>query len=188
MTLDELWFLATEAEQRAEQAYHRLTERHTEFLEFTRNYEVSRGRFRTLANRVSESGAPYGAHTIVYRPSNELLLVWHAGVDMWVLPGGGIQADETYREAAERELGEEAGVEADYEGLAIATRTAIRCGDYSTWGVLPVFQACAETTTPTLCDPDGEITDAKWFAELPENTRDREQLVEWKEEKFSSRA
>ncbi|ODR81315.1 NUDIX hydrolase [Haladaptatus sp. W1] len=188
MTLDELWFLATEAEQRAEQAYHRLTERHTEFLEFTRNYEVSRGRFRTLANRVSESGAPYGAHTIVYRPSRELLLVWHAGVDMWVLPGGGIQADETYREAAERELGEEAGVEADYEGLAIATRTAIRCGDYSTWGVLPVFQACAETTAPTLCDPDGEITDAKWFAELPENTRDREQLVKWREEKFSSRA
>ncbi len=184
MTLDDLWFLATEADQRAEQAYHRLTEQHTEFLEFTRTYEVSRRRFRTLARRVSDTGAPYGAHTIVYRSSEEILLVWHDGLDKWVLPGGGIQGDESFRETAERELDEEAGVEASYEGIGIATRTAIRCGEYSTWGILPVFQARAETTTPTVRDPDGEITDATWFGKLPENTRDREQLVAWQENEF----
>ncbi|WP_227376776.1 NUDIX hydrolase [Haladaptatus halobius] len=187
MTLDDLWFLATQAEQHAEQAYHRLTDAYTRFLEFDRTYEVSRYRFRTLAQRVSETGAPYGAHTVVYRPSGEMLLVWHEGVDMWVLPGGGVHDGESYRETAERELSEEAGVEADYEGLAIATRTSIRCGDYSTWGVLPVFQARAETTTPTVDDPDGEITDARWFDEPPANTRDREQLVAWQDDRFSSR-
>lgn len=184
MTLDDLWFLATEAEQRAEQAYHGLTDTYTQFLEFSRTYDVSRRRFRTLAQRVSESGAPYGAHTAVYRPSGEVLLVWHEGVDMWVLPGGGVRDGESYREAAERELGEEAGIEAEYEGLAIATRTAIRCGEYSTWGVLPVFEAKAETTALTVNDPDGEITDAKWFTELPENTRDRKQLLAWQDKRL----
>lgn len=182
MTLDDLWFLATEAEQRAEQAYHRLTDSYTGFLEFSRRYDVSRRRFRRLAGRVSNTGAPYGAHTVVYRPSGQLLLVWHEGVDMWVLPGGEVNDGETYRETAERELREEAGVEADYGGLAIATRIDIQCGDYSTWGVLPVFQARTETTTTTVRDPDGEITDAQWFDDLPENTRDREQLKAWQEE------
>lgn len=188
MPIDDLWFLANRAEQRAEQAYHRLTEGYTRFLEFSRTYDVSRGRFRTLARRVSATGAPYGAHTVVYRPDGEVLLVWHEGVDMWVLPGGEVDEGESYREAAERELYEEAGLEAEYDGLAIATRTAIRSGEYSTWGVLPVFQARAETTTPTVHDPDGEITEARWFDELPENTRDREQLVAWQEEGLSSRA
>ncbi|WP_458204598.1 NUDIX hydrolase [Haladaptatus sp. NG-SE-30] len=187
MTLDDLWFLATQAEQHAEQAYHRLTDAYSQFLEFTRTYEVSRYRFRTLAERVSETGAPYGAHTLVYRPSGEILLVWHDGVDMWVLPGGGIHGGETFREAAERELREEAGIEAEYDGLAIATRTSIKSGNYSTWGVLPVFEARAETTTPTVDDPDGEITDAKWVTELPDNTRDREQLLAWQDDRFSSR-
>ncbi|WP_433623811.1 NUDIX hydrolase [Halomicrococcus sp. NG-SE-24] len=181
MTLDDLWFLATRAEQRAEQAYHRLADTYSQFLEFSRTYDVSRRRFRTLARRVDDTGAPYGAHTVVYQPSGELLLVWHEGVDMWVLPGGGVHDDESYREAAERELHEEAGLEAEYEGLAIATRISIECGEYSTWGVLPTFQARAETTTPTVDDPEGEITDAKWFRELPENTRDRDQLRTWRE-------
>lgn len=185
MTVDELWFLATRAEQRAEQAYHDLTEAYAQYMELTRTYEVSRRRFRTLARRVAETGAPYGAHTVVYQPSGELLLVWHEGVDMWVLPGGGVREEESFREAAARELREEAGIEADYEGLAIATRTAIESGAHSTLGVLPTFQARAEATTPTVSDPDGEITDARWFRDLPENTRDRDQLRTWRERTLS---
>ena len=184
-SVDDLWFLANQADQQAEQAYHRIRETYTDFLEMTRNKSVSRRRFRTLAQRVCDTGAPYGAHTIVYRPSGDLLLVRHEGVDMWVLPGGEVQGDESFREAAERELREEAGVEVSYDGLGMITRMEIRCGSHSTWGVMPVFAAQAETTTPEISDPDEEISDARWFDELPEDTRDRTDLQTWREETLS---
>lgn len=179
--VDDLWFLADEADQRAEQAYHRLRERFDSFVERRREERVSRSRFRTLAERVKETGAPYGSHTVVYRPSGELLLVRHAAVGKWVVPGGEVAAGETFREAAERELAEEAGVDVDYEGLAMATRVAIACEGYRTWGVLPVFAARAETFDPRVDDPDGEITDARWFADLPPDTRDRADLLAWRD-------
>ncbi|NHN58888.1 MULTISPECIES: NUDIX domain-containing protein [Halorussus] len=181
-TIDDLWYLATQAEQRAEQAHHRLTDSYDEFLERTHARRVSRPRFRTLAERIAEFGAPYGAHSVVYRPSGELLLVRHADVGMWVVPGGEPDPGESFREAAERELAEEAGVEATYRGLAMNVRVEVRCDDYSTWGVLPLFEARVESDrAPDPDDPDGEITDARWFDDLPEDTRDREDLQAWRE-------
>lgn len=184
-SVDDLWYLASRADQQAEQTYHRIRDRYEDFLEVTRNKNVSRRRFRTLAQRVCENGAPYGAHTIVYRPSGELLLVRHEGVDMWVLPGGEVQGEETFREAAERELREEAGVEVRYDGLGMVTRMEIRCGSHSTWGVMPVFAAQAETTTPQVADPDEEISEARWFDELPQDARDRDDLETWREQSLS---
>jgi 8-oxo-dGTP diphosphatase len=185
-SVDDLWYLATQAQQQAEQAHHRLTESHEEFLERNHTRRVSRSRFRTLAERICDTGAPYGAHSVVYRPSGELLLVWHDGVGMWVVPGGEPDPGESFREAAQRELAEEAGIEPDdeavFDGLAMSIRVDLRCDDHSTWGVLPLFEARAETTvTPTANDPDGEITEARWFDELPENTRDREDLLAWRD-------
>ncbi|WP_331232763.1 NUDIX hydrolase [Natronorarus salvus] len=185
-TVDELWFRASEANQQAEQAYHRLTERYDPDLEFERGRHVSRRRFRTLVDRVAGTGAPYGAHTIVYRPDASLLLVRHEGIDMWVLPGGEVEPDEEFREAARRELSEEAGVEASYDGLAVLTRVGIECAQYTAWGVLPVFAARAETTEPTVSDPDGEISEAAWFDTLPEDTRDRADLLTWRERRFET--
>lgn len=179
--VDGLWYLADEAAQRAEQAYHRTTDAHGDGrLERTYRKRVSRGRFRTLAERIQRCGAPYGAHTLVYRPSGELLVVRHEGVDMWVLPGGGVDGSESFREAAERELAEEAGIDASYEGLAMLNRVEISCGAHDTWGVLPVFSAEAETTTLSVEDPDDEISKARWFEpeRLPKDTRDREDLID----------
>jgi 8-oxo-dGTP diphosphatase len=179
-TLDDLWFLADEADQRAEQAYHRLQRRYDDFAERSLERRVSRRRFRTLARRVKRTGAPFGAHTIVYRDDGDLLLCRHEGVDLWVLPGGGVGEDESYAEAARRELSEEAGVEVVYDGLAMANRVEIRCDTYETWGVLPVFAAEAVTEVPSVADPDGEISTARWFEELPPDTRDRSHLVAWR--------
>jgi 8-oxo-dGTP diphosphatase len=184
MTIGDLWFLAEEASQRAEQVYQRLRERHTGVLEFSRRRRVPRSRFRTLARRVVDSGAPFGAHTVVYREGGELLLVRHEGVDRWVVPGGEVGANEDLREAAERELAEEAGVEADYDGLAMATRVEFAAAEHVAWGVLPVYAARAVTTEPTVDDPDGEISDAQWFADLPPDTRDREELLAWRDRRF----
>jgi len=59
-------------------------------------------------------------------------------------------------------------------------RVEVTCGGCSTWGVLPVFHAVADTTTPAVSDPDDEISAARWFdAEgLPDDTRDREDLID----------
>lgn len=178
--LDELWYLADEAEQEAQQAYHRLGRSHEDLVEFVHRRRVPRSRFRTLAERVRRTGAPYGAHTVVYRPSGELLLVRHEGVDLWVLPGGEQEDGESFHEAAARELDEEAGVTVDYEGLAFLTRVEFRCADHSAWGVMPVFAAAAETHEPSVSDPDGEISAARWFADLPTDTRDRADLRDWR--------
>jgi 8-oxo-dGTP diphosphatase len=182
-TVDDLWYLADEADQQAEQTYHRLSEERTEFMEFETTKRVSRRRFRTVAQRIRDNGAPYGAHTLVYRPSGDLLLVRHDAIDMWVLPGGETADGETFLEAAHRELHEEAGLDATYEGLGLVGRVTFHADEHTTWGVLPVFEARVEeeNQSPTVNDPDGEISRARWFSELPEDTRDREQLRRWRQ-------
>ena len=182
--VDTLWYMADEADQQAERTYHQLTTEYDGYIEYDRSRTVSRPRFRTLAERVRENGLPYGAHTLVYRPSGELLLVRHEGVDMWVIPGGEVQSDESFMEGARRELHEEAGVDVVYDGLAMLARVSFRSEGHRTWGVLPIFEGCARTTDLEVCDPDDEISAARWFDELPEDTRDRKKLQDWRERRF----
>lgn len=179
--VDNLWYLADEADQRAAQTYHRLAGDHEDYVEYERTRTVSRSRFRTVADRIQANGLPYGAHTLVYRDSGALLLVRHEGVDMWVVPGGEVRPDESLRAGARRELREEAGIDAAYEGLGILARVNFRSDGHRAWGVLPVFAARAETTELEVRDPDGEISDARWFTDLPEDTRDRAELLTWRD-------
>ncbi len=183
-TVDDLWYLGDVARQQAERTYHDVAEGHDEFLECTRKRHVSRPRFRTVAERIRDNGLPYGAHTITYRDSGELLLVRHDDVDMWVLPGGETDGDESFRAAARRELREEAGVEATFEGLGLLGRVEFHCDEHHTWGVLPIYAARADDTDLSVDDPDGEITDARWFDELPDDARDRDQLLRWRRERL----
>lgn len=183
-TVDELWYKADEARQQAEQTYHRLSESHEDFLEFETRKHVSRRRFRTVTERIRGNGAPYGAHTIAYRGDGRLALVRHEGVGLWVLPGGESHDGEDFDEAARRELGEEAGIEGAYDGLGMLGRVEFQTGDHSTWGVLPVFEARAQSTDLDVRDPDDEISAARWFDELPEDTRDRRELLEWRDRRL----
>jgi 8-oxo-dGTP diphosphatase len=186
MSVDNLWYLASEASQRAEQVFHDLDTSHDGYVEYDTGRSVSRPRFRTVANRIKAQGLPYGAHTLAYRPSGQLLLVWHEMVDQWVLPGGEIDDGESFREGARRELNEEAGIDASLDGLAILGRVRFHCDGHETWGVLPIYEAPAQETDLSVEDPDGEITDAQWFDELPENTRDRAVLREWRDRALTS--
>ncbi|QLH85058.1 NUDIX hydrolase [Halosimplex pelagicum] len=182
--VDNLWYLATEARQEAEQVYHRFADEYDDFVEFRTARTVSRDRFRTVAERIEAQGLPYGAHTLAYRPSGELLLVEQAAIDTWVLPGGEVEHDESVREGARRELGEEAGIDVTYDGLGVLGEVRFHSDGHETWGVLPIFEGEAVSSDLEVCDPDGEITDARWFDELPENTRDRSVLREWHRKRF----
>lgn len=179
-SIDDLWFLADLASQQAEQAAHQIDERYDDYLEREQSRRVSRYRFRTLADRIKQSGAPYGAHTILHRDGSEVLLVRHDGVEKWVLPGGEVGATESFREAAQRELAEEAGIDAQYQGLALLVEINIACDHHHTWGIMPIFQARALGDDPEINDPDGEISDAKWFDTFPPETRDRQYLEAWR--------
>jgi 8-oxo-dGTP diphosphatase len=185
-TVDDLWYLADVASQQTEQTYHELSEQYGEFVEFTRHRRVNRSRFRTVAEDARTHGAPFGSHSLAYRPTGELLLVRHEGVGQWVLPGGELNPGESLREAALRELREESGIEASLEGLGMLGRVEFYCENNNTWGVLPVFEARAETTDIDVQDPDGEINEARWFDELPSDTRDREEILRWRERRFDS--
>jgi len=182
--VDNLWYLADLARRQAEQTRHEFDADHDEYLSFTRHRSVSRRRFKTVAKRTRDNGLPYGVHTLVTNPDEELLLVRHDAVDMWVLPGGQVDGDESFGETARRELAEEAGIGARYDGLAILGRAEFHCDEYDTWGVLPIFEARTDEIDLVVEDPDGEISDARWFAELPEDTRDRRELLRWRDQRF----
>jgi 8-oxo-dGTP diphosphatase len=184
--VDDLWYLADEADQQAEQSYHDLREQYDQYREFEMTKQVRRSRFETVARRIKDNGAPYGAHTLTYRADGELLLVRHEGVEKWVLPGGQADDDERFHEAARRELEEEAGVDAQFHGLALLGRVTFVCEEYSTWGILPIFEGKVRdgAVEPSVDDPDGEISAAEWFEELPPDTRDREQLQRWRNRRF----
>jgi len=185
-SFDELWYVADAAAQQAEQTYHRIADGHEQYVEFTLERHVSRPRFRTVAERTRENGLPYGAHVLVVREDSRLLLVRHEAVDKWVLPGGQVDGDETFREAARRELQEEAGIDAAFDGLGMLARVEFRSDGNRTWGVLPVFEGRARSTELVVEDPDGEISAAKWFDRLPEDTRDREEISQWRKQRDSS--
>ena len=50
-----------------------------------------------------------GAATIVLNKDKEILLVKRRDIPIWVIPGGGIEKDETPNQAAIRETKEESG-------------------------------------------------------------------------------
>lgn len=51
-----------------------------------------------------------GVRALVFDPSGRVLLLRHTYVPGWYFPGGGVEANETAQEAAEREILEETAV------------------------------------------------------------------------------
>ncbi len=81
------------------------------------NLQNLRKRFEPLLRRIFHlywrfaRGMTLGVRAVVLNGENRVFLVKHSYVTGWHLPGGGVEVGETFRDALQRELAEEAGIE-----------------------------------------------------------------------------
>ena len=109
-----------------------------------------------------------GVRAVVIDEKGRVLLVKHSYVRGWQLPGGGVEAGETVREALARELREEANLEltaaAQLHGIFFNQRVSRR--DHVAVFVIRAFRQLGDPV------PDYEIVAHGFFAPdaLPDDT------------------
>lgn len=100
--------------------------------------------------------------------SDRLLLILHRGRDRWRAPGGGVEGDETFAQAAVREVREETGIDSRVTDLAGVWRNvAAPAGDddRTVHYLAAVFDGRYEGGTIDL--QAAELNGAAWFARPP---------------------
>lgn len=89
--------------------------------------------------------------------------------DMWGLPGGGQEGDESFEEAAVREVREETGVQCEVTGLWLLRRlewvSDAESDDRSSYSIQVFFDA--RYAGGHVAIQPGEANGAAWFAALP---------------------
>ena len=112
-----------------------------------------------------------GVRAIVQKDDGSVLLVKHTYVPGWYLPGGGIEWGETFYQALEKELMEEAGItlKSKAELLAVYQNRHASKRDHVALYHCPHWR---QNNKPKL--PNHEIIAAEFFPldELPEGTTD----------------
>lgn len=89
--------------------------------------------------------------------------------NMWGLPGGGVEGDESFEEAAVREVREETGIDCAVTGLWLLRRLKWISDDEtdprSSYSMQVFFDA--QYTGGSIAIQPGESNGAAWFADLP---------------------
>lgn len=114
----------------------------------------------------------YGVKVVLIN-EERILLVRHAyGSGGWTFPGGRVEGDENYREAAVREVKEELGVE---------VHNVKKCGDFTSreeykYDHITVFSA---ESIQDISPSPFEIAEAQWFAldNFPQITQVAERVL-----------
>lgn len=105
--------------------------------------------------------------------SNRVLFLLPRASDLWGLPGGGKEGDESFEEAVIREVREETGIRCEVTRLWLLRRlewvSHDERDDRSTYSVQVFFDA--EYTGGHIGIQPGEANGAAWFAKLPSTQR-----------------
>ncbi|GGN89886.1 NUDIX hydrolase [Haloarcula pellucida] len=131
--------------------------------------------FAAFQNRV-EDGLRWGVGALVEDAEDRLLLVYED--EMWKLPGGGVEPDESRQTALVREVREETGVTVTPDELLAVTEVTLTDGVRETGFHFGTYRATpAETTLTTDPGLPGEaIERVDWRQSVPENCLDCELL------------
>lgn len=138
---------------------------HTDATHAVHEFDVPPGELDQADDGWTAAGA------VVWNPDGDAAFVETAWSDGWVLPGGSVEAGESFEEAACREVREETGLDCEILRAGRVEEQVFRAGESEVRGWFVAFAARTEQTVfgDDLGEHDDEIEDAAWFAESPEN-------------------
>lgn len=116
------------------------------------------------------------AVVVVPNDDGELLLVENDWMDGYGFPGGGVEPDEGWEEAARREVREETGVRVEIERPLAVYGSCRECGGDRYRDIYCVKYLARAIGEETVADDPGtedeSIEDAGWFGAVPDRAHD----------------
>ncbi|MFD1644877.1 NUDIX domain-containing protein [Haloarchaeobius litoreus] len=150
-------------------------ERYDDLLTERRTWEVDAETFAAMDDNEAFT-AGWVTIGVALDGDGRVLLVYNADDEQWVVPGGSVKPGETLPEALVRELDEETGVRVEPVRPHAAVENVIEYEGRTRSFTTVAFEADPTTTAvgENLGEDDEAIERADWFAELPEETFERE--------------
>ena len=127
-----------------------------------------------------------GCGILIENDKGQLLLQKRSDNGQWCIPGGALDAGETYEQAAKREIYEEVGIKAEnlrLFGLYSGDDRLIKYpNDDVVYSLAVIF--ITDTYTGTISDEDSEVLEHRFFnrEDIPEDlfAPDARPILDWK--------
>lgn len=165
--------LTRRTKRAVDDALGRLREEYGAFDCVEKTWTVDREEYDAVRERF-RAGTVGGAGAWIRDGDGRALMVRHEGEESWSDPGGKGEPGESLEETARREVREESGVRCSLTGVLQAHVVKIVCrGDKSganrdsLYRLIVIFDAAYESGI--VRPREGEIAEARWMTEMPEN-------------------